>query len=83
MEVGAKLVEETEADGGADVFFLGFDVAELDAGAAEGFGGGEAGALEVFGAELEVSVKFEVDVRLDGAATKQGVEVGAKLGLHG
>src|SRR5207245_2677109 len=31
-EVGAKLVEETEAEGGADVFFLGFDGAELDAG---------------------------------------------------
>jgi hypothetical protein len=58
-------------------------LAELDAGAAEGFGGGEAGALEVFGAEFDVSVEFEVDVGLDGVATEQGVEVGAKLGPHG
>jgi hypothetical protein len=82
-EVGAKLVEETEAERGADVLFLGFDVAELDAGAAEGFGGGQAGALEVFGAELDVGAEFEVDGGLDGMATKKGVEVGAKLGLHG
>jgi hypothetical protein len=88
MEVGAQLVyetkdRETEAERGADVLFVGFDLAELDAGAAEGFGGGEAGALEVFGAEFDVSVEFEVDVGLDGVATEQGVEVGAKLGPHG
>jgi hypothetical protein len=82
-EVGAKFVEKTEAEGGADVFFVGFDLSELDAGAAEGFGGGEAGALEVFGAEFDVSVEFEVDGGLDGVATKKGVEVGAKLGPHG
>jgi len=82
-EVGAKLVEETEAEGGADVLFVGLDGAELDAGAAEGFGRGEAGTLEVFGAEFDVSVEFEVDVGLDGVPTEKGVEVGAKLGFHG
>jgi hypothetical protein len=82
-EVGAKLVEETEAEGGADVLFVGFDSAELDAGAAEGFGWGEAGTLEVFGAEFDVGAEFEVDVGLDGVATEEGVEIGAELGLHG
>jgi hypothetical protein len=62
---------------------LGFDGSELDVGAAEGFGGGEAGTLEVFGAELDVSAEFGFDVGLDGVATEKGVEVGAKLGLHG
>jgi hypothetical protein len=82
-EVGAKLVEETEAERGADVLFVGLDMAELDAGAAEGFGKREAGALEVFGAELDVGANFCVDVGLDGGAAEKGVEVGAKLGLHG
>jgi hypothetical protein len=82
-EVGAKLVEKTEAEGGADVLFVGVDRAELDARAAEGFGGSEAGAFEVLCAELDVSVEFEVDIGLDEVATKKGVEVGAELGLHG
>jgi hypothetical protein len=72
-EVGAKLVEETEAEGGADVFFLGFDGSELNAGAAEGFGGGEAGTLEVFGAELDVSAEFGFDVGLDRVAMEKGI----------
>jgi hypothetical protein len=82
-EVGAKLVEETEAEGGADVLFVGLDGAELDAGAAEGFGGGETGALEVLGAQLDVGADFGFDVGLDGVATEQEVEIGAKLGFHG
>jgi hypothetical protein len=82
-KVGAKLVEKTEAEGGADVLFVGFDGAELDAGVAEGFGGGETGALEVFGAQLDVNAEFRVDVGLDGVAAEKGVEIGAKLGLHG
>jgi len=82
-EVGAKLVEKTEAEGGADVLFVGFEGAELDAGAAESFGGGETGALEVFGAQLDVSAEFGFDVGLDGVATEKGVQIGAKLGFHG
>jgi hypothetical protein len=58
-------------------------LAELDTGATERVGGGETGAFEVFGAEFDVSVEFEVDVGLDGVATEQRVEVGAKLGFHG
>jgi hypothetical protein len=86
-EIGAKLVyetkaKETEAERGADVLFVGFDGSELDAGAAERFGGSEAGALEVFGAQLDVSAEFGFDVGLDGVATEKGVEVGAKLGPH-
>jgi hypothetical protein len=81
-EVGAKLVEETKAEGRADVRFVGFGGAELDARSAKSFGGGEAGALEVFGAELDVDAEFGFDVRLDRAAMEEGVEIGAKLGLH-
>jgi hypothetical protein len=86
-EVGAKLVyekkaKETEAEGGADVFFVGFYGAELDAGAAERFGWGETSALEIFGAKLDVGAEFGFDVGLDGAAMEEGVEIGAKLGLH-
>jgi hypothetical protein len=77
-----KLVEKAEAEGGANVLFVGFYGAKLDAGAAESFGGGEAGALEVFGAELDVGAEFGFDVGLDGAAMEEGVEIGAKLGLH-
>src|SRR5580704_18475157 len=47
-EVGTELVEDTEAEGGADVSFVSFDWAELDPGATKRFGGGEAGALEIF-----------------------------------
>jgi hypothetical protein len=82
-EIGAKLVEETEAEGGADVLFVGFDVAELYAGAAKSFGRGEAGALQVFGAELDVGAEFGFDAGLDGVAAEEGVEIGAKFGLHG
>ena len=58
----------------------GFDVvAEFDAGAAEGFGGGETGTLEIFGAQLDVVAEFGFDIGLDGAATEKGVEIGAKL----
>jgi hypothetical protein len=86
-EVGAKLVyekkaKETEAEGGADVFFVGLDRAELDAGAAERFGRSETVALEVLGAKLNVGAEFGFDVGLDGAAMEEGVEIGAKLGLH-
>jgi hypothetical protein len=81
-EVGAKLVEKTKAERLADVLFVGLGGAELDAGAAKGFSGSEAGALEVFGAELDVRPEFGFDVRLDGAAMEEGVEIGAKLGLH-
>jgi hypothetical protein len=81
-EVGAKLVEETEAEGGADVLFVGLDGAELDAGSAEGFSRSEAGALEVFGAEFDVSTEFGFDVGLDGVAAEKGVEIGTKLGFH-
>src|SRR5271170_2108705 len=72
-EVGAKLVEEPEAEGEANVRFVGFDGAKLEAGAAEGFGGGEAGALEVFGAELDVGAEFGFDAGLDGVATEKRV----------
>jgi hypothetical protein len=48
-EIGAEFVEETEPERGVDVLFVGFDAAELDTGATERFGGGETGALEVFG----------------------------------
>jgi hypothetical protein len=82
-EVGAELVEKTEAEGGADVGFVGIDGAELDAGAAESFGGSEAGTLEVFGAKFDVGAKLGVDSRLDDVAMEKRVEVGAKLGLHG
>jgi hypothetical protein len=51
--------------------------------AAEGFGGGETGTLQVFGAQLDVSAEFGLDVGLDGIATEKGVEIGAKLGSHG
>jgi hypothetical protein len=81
-KVGAKLVEKTEAERLTDVLFVGFGRAELDAGAAESFGGSEAVALEVFGAELDVGAQFGFDVGLDGAAMEKGVEIGAKLGLH-
>jgi hypothetical protein len=81
-EVGTKLVEETEAEGGADVFFMSFDGAEFDAGATEGFGGSEARLLEVFGAELDVGEKFGFDARLDGVAMEEGVKIGAKLRHH-
>jgi hypothetical protein len=60
-----------------------FDGSELDAGATEGFGGGKADALEVLGAELNVSAEFDVDAGLNGVAMEKGVEVGAKLGFHG
>jgi hypothetical protein len=82
-EVGAKLVEETEAERAADVLFVVFDGTELDAGATEGFVRSEADALEVLGAELDVSAEFDVDVGLNGVAMKKGVEIGAKLGFHG
>jgi hypothetical protein len=86
-EVGAELVyetkdRETEAEGGADVLFVGLDGAELDAGSAEGFSRSEAGALEVFGAEFDVSTEFGFDVGLDGVAAEKGVEIGTKLGFH-
>jgi hypothetical protein len=60
-----------------------FDGTELDAGDTKGFIAGKTSAFEVFGAEFDVSVEFEVDGALDGVATKKGVEVGAKLGPHG
>jgi hypothetical protein len=81
-EVGAKLVEQTDAERGADVLFVGFDSAELDARDG-GLRRGVAGALEVFGAEFDVSVEFELDVGLEGVATEKEVEVGAELGPHG
>lgn len=54
-EVGEECLEELGADG-----FVGFHAefliaAEFDTGAALGFGAGEAGALEVVGAALNVS----------------------------
>jgi hypothetical protein len=82
-EVRAKLVEETEAEGETDVHFVGFDGSELDASAAEGFGGGEAGALEIFGAELDVGADLGFDAGLDRVAMEKRVEVGPKSGLHG
>jgi hypothetical protein len=82
-EISAKLVEKAEAERGADGLFVGFDLAELDAGATEGFGGSEAGALEVFGAEFDVDAELGVYRGLHGVAMKERVEVGAKLGLHG
>jgi hypothetical protein len=87
-EVGAKLVyetkaKETEAERAADVLFVGFDGTELDVGAAEGFGGGETGALKVIGAQLDVGAEFGFDAGLDRVATEKRVEIGAKLGLHG
>jgi len=81
-EVGAKLVEETEAEGGADVLFVGLDMAELDAGTTERFGGSKAGALKVFGAELDVGAEFGFDVGLDGVAAEERVKVGAELRFH-
>jgi len=65
------------------VLFVGFDVAELDAGAAEGFGWCEPLALQIFGAELDVGAEFRVDGGLYGVAMEEGAEIGAKLGLHG
>jgi hypothetical protein len=82
-KVGAKLIEEAEAERAADVLFVGLDGSELDAGAAGGFGGGEAGALEIFRAELDVGAEFGFDVGLDRVAAEEGVEIGAKLGFHG
>jgi hypothetical protein len=82
-QIGAKLVEETEAEGGADVRPVSFDVAKFDAGAADRFSRGETGTLEVFGAQLDVGAKFGLDVRLDRVAAEKGVEIGAKLGSHG
>jgi hypothetical protein len=82
-EVGAEFVEETEAEGRADVHAVSFHVAEFDAGAAVGFGGGETGTLEIFGAQLDVVAEFGFDVGLDGVAMEKGVEIGAKLGFHG
>jgi hypothetical protein len=82
-EVGPKLVEETEAEGRADVHAVSFHVAEFDTGAAEGFGRGETGALEIFGAQLDVVAELGFDAGLDGVAAEKGVEIGAKLGFHG
>jgi hypothetical protein len=62
---------------------VGIDGSELDAGAAESFGGCEAAALEIFGSELDVAAEFRLDVGLDGVAAEKGVEIGTKLGFHG
>ncbi|HZL27900.1 MAG TPA: hypothetical protein VFC39_15350 [Acidobacteriaceae bacterium] len=56
-----------------------FDGAELDAGAAVGFGGGEAGAFEVRGAEIDVRAEFGFDVRLNRGAVRKGARVGAEF----
>jgi hypothetical protein len=61
---------------------VGFDVAELDAGAAEGFGWCETLALEIFGAEFDMGAELGIDGGLYGAAMEKGVDIGAKLGLH-
>jgi len=55
-----------------------FQTAEFDAGAAEGFAWGEAGALEVFGAELDVGAELGRDAGLDFVAGEEGVQVGAR-----
>jgi len=60
-----------------------FEVAEFDAGAAQGFGWGEAGASEVFGAEFDMGAELGFDVGLDLAAGEEGVQVGAELRFHG
>jgi hypothetical protein len=71
VQVGASLVEKTEAEGGADVLFVSLDGAELDAGAAEGFVGSEAAALQIFGSKVDVGTEFGFNVGLDGVAMKK------------
>ena len=75
-------VEETEAERAADVLFVVFDGTELDAGATEGFGGGKTRALEVLGAELDVSAEFDVDAGFNRVAMEKRLEIRAKLGFH-
>jgi hypothetical protein len=60
-----------------------FDGTELDAGATEGLVRSEARALEVLGAELDVSAEFGVDAGLDGVAMEKRLEIRPKLGFHG
>ena len=82
-EVVAELVEETQAEGGADVFAVLVYGAELDAGAALGFGGGEAGALEVGGAAFEVEAELVGDLGLALRAVEERGGVGAETGDDG
>ena len=62
-----------------------FDGAELDAGAAVGFSGGEAGAFEVGGAEVDVGTELGFDVGLDCGSAREGARVRTEFGeqFHG
>ena len=57
--------------------------AEFDAGAAMGFGGGEAGALKVGDAAFEVELELVGDLGLALRAVQERIEEGTKLRFHG
>ena len=60
----------------AHVVFVGVDGAELDAGAAEGFAGGEALLGEVGGAGFEVEEDLVFHLGFDAVAMGDGAEPG-------
>ena len=66
--VGAELVEETQAERFAALFFVGFDGAEFHAGPADGFFFRDAPAEEIGSEAVDVETELGVHFGFDAAA---------------
>ena len=74
LQIAAKTQQRPErrhAAGVAALLLVGFEGAELDAGAAHGLGGGEAGPLEILGAPANMFAQLVAQLALESRARQE------------